>query len=378
MKRSAIAAGSTQRNQDELAQLASLIRRECDTLLARWRAQIKALPSARNLDIPMLNDHVPFLIEELADAFQARRHAQEPLGCPPVHSIQRFEQGFNLIEVITEYKILRECVCDLAEENGLGPRSKALHILNRVFDDAIAVAVQTFVAQQALEIQRRRDEYLAFVVHDLRTPLNAISLAARALETSIPPKNEKTTRMLSILRRNAKRLETLVEKVLKESAHAQAETLALEQREFDLWPLVEELINDLRPVAEAAGTKLINEIPEGMTAFADAAMVKRIFQNLIANAIKHTPGGEAVIGAEAARTEAIECWIRDNGVGIPEDRLDKIFVKGETSEDKRDSTTNGLGLPIVKTLVETHGGRVTVQSQEGEGSEFRFTLPLRR
>ncbi|HEX5056650.1 MAG TPA: HAMP domain-containing sensor histidine kinase [Gammaproteobacteria bacterium] len=377
MKQTAVAAGSNHAIQDELIQLATLIRHECATLLERWRTRIKDLPSARKLDTPTLNDHFPFLIEELADACQARYGSEESLGCPPVHSIQRFEQGFDLMEVITEYKILRECICELAEENGIELHNKAFYILNRVFDDAIAVAVQTFVAQQALEIRRRRDEYLAFVVHDLRTPLNAISLAANALGSLMPQKNENTARMLSILSRNTKRLETLVENVLKESVHAQAEIPLLERREFDLWPMVEELIHDLRPVAEAGGTNVINEIPEGMIVFADASMVKRIFQNLIANAIKHTPGGKAVIGAEDG-AEAVECWVKDNGIGIPGDRLGKIFEKGESSENKRDSITNGLGLPIVKTLVEAHGGKVTVNSREGYGAEFRFTLPLRQ
>jgi signal transduction histidine kinase len=375
------AAGSNESIQDELAQLAALIRRECNTLLERWRVQIKTLPSARKLDTPTLNDHVPFLIEELADAFQERREAEEPLNCPPVHSIQRFEQGFDLMEVITEYKIMRECVCALAEENGFILHNKSFRILNRVFDDAIAVAVQTFVAQRAIDIQRRRDEYLAFVVHDLRTPLTAISLSAKALESSLDERDEKISRMLAILHRNTRRLESLVEKVLKEGAYVENEKLPLQRREFDLWPLLEQLINDLLPVAEAAGTALNNEIPQGMTACADASMVKRVFQNLLANAIKHTPGGEVIIGARAAETgtgqQAIECWVKDNGVGIPADRLGKIFEKGETSEDKRDATTNGLGLPIVKTLVEAHGGKVIVKSKEGEGSEFRLTLPLK-
>ena len=86
-----------------------------------------------------------------------------------------------------------------------------------------------------------------------------------------------------------------------------------------------------------------------------------MFQNLIANAIKYTPRGEVVIGARGPGADgAVECWVSDNGAGIPEDRLEIIFDKLETDPEKEDGT--GLGLAIVKTFVEAHGGKVTVES----------------
>src|SRR6185437_11107761 len=103
-------------------------------------------------------------------------------GSPPVHGIQRYQDGFDIVEVVAEYNILRGCIHDLAENHGLSLQGKALHIMNRVLDEAIGLAVQTFATKQELEVQRRREEYLAFVAHDLRTPLNAISLAAGILE----------------------------------------------------------------------------------------------------------------------------------------------------------------------------------------------------
>jgi two-component system phosphate regulon sensor histidine kinase PhoR len=181
--------------------------------------------------------------------------------------------------------------------------------------------------------------------------------------------------MLKTLHRNAQHLESLVEKVLKESAHIQTEAgVKLERREFDLWPLLEALIHDLHPVAGTASTRLINNIPDELIAYADASLLRRVFQNLIANAIKYTPRGEIVIGARETGTDgAVECWVSDNGAGIPEDRLEIIFDKLETDPEREGGT--GLGLTIVKTFVEAHGGTVTVESKEGVGSTFRFTLP---
>ena len=370
-------------NTQDLERLAALIKRERDDLLSQWRVQVRQLPSAKRLETPALNDHVPALLDELAAALHLMSDQTIPEalleGSPPAHGIHRHQDRFDIVEVVAEYNILRGCICDLAENHGLSLQGRAFHILNRVLDEAIGLAVQTFATQRALEAQRRREEYLAFVAHDLRNPLNAISLAARVLQPMFSGQGDspKTAQMMKTLHRNVQRLQLLVEQILKESDHIQTETgVKLERREFDLWPLVEALIHDLRPVAETASTQLINRISEDLTVYADASLLKRVFQNLIANAIKYTPRGEIVIGAQEAGAEGeVECWVSDNGAGIPEDRLEIIFDKQETDPEKEGGT--GLGLAIVKTFVEAHGGKVTVESKEGIGSTFRFILPSR-
>jgi two-component system, OmpR family, phosphate regulon sensor histidine kinase PhoR len=367
----------------ELDKLATLINQERNALLSRWREQVRRLPSAKHLDTPTLNDHIPLLLDELVTAFRLVSDQTIPEamleGSPPAHGVQRHQDGFDIVEVVSEYNILRGCIHDVAENHGLILHGKPFHILNRVLDEAIGLAVQTFATRQALEVQRRRDEYLAFVAHDLRTPLNAMSLATRVLELTLKGRGDsaETTQMLKTLHRNVQHLESLVEKVLKESAHIQTETgVKLERRAFDLWPLVEALIHDLHPVAGTASTQLINEIPDELIAYADASLLRRVFQNLVANAISYTPRGEIVIGArETGADGAIECWVSDNGAGIPEDRLEIIFGKLETDPEMEGGT--GLGLAIVKTFVEAHGGTVAVKSEEGVGSTFRFTLPGR-
>jgi signal transduction histidine kinase len=143
-----------------------------------------------------------------------------------------------------------------------------------------------------------------------------------------------------------------------------------------LWPLVEALIHDLHPVAGTASTHLINRVPDDLVVYADASLLRRVFQNLIANAIRYTPRGEVVLGArELGAERGIECWVSDNGAGIPEELLDKVFEKGETDPENAGGT--GLGLAIVKTFTEAHGGTVAAESKEGAGSTFRFTLPTR-
>ena len=367
--------------QGALSKLAALIRQHREPLLARWRKEVRELPSARDLDTPTLDDHIPALLEELAAAFDTK--SDETIaeavrgGTPPEHGLQRLEDGFDIVEVVAEYNILRGCVHNLAESNGLSLTGKAFHILNRVLDGSIGQAVEAYAKQRALDLKNRRDEYLAFVAHDLRTPLQAISLAASGVEQTLEAQsgNAESTRMIKALHRNVERLEALVGKVLEENSNVEtAGDLKLERRSFDLWPLVEALIQDTHPIAGTASTRLINMVPDDLVVFADAGLLRRILQNLIGNAIAYTPQGEVRIGAQEHKADGtIECWVSDTGAGIPGDLLDKVFEKGVGDPEKDEST--GLGLAIVKTFVEAHHGTVQVASLEGQGTTIRFTLP---
>ena len=370
---------------DILDELAQLIEHERDALLAVWRAQVRALPAARDLDVPTLNDHIPHLLAELASALRAGSDetiAQALLdGSPPAHGLQRVKDAFDIEEVVAEYNILRGCIHDLADRNGLSMQGRPFHVLNRVLDGAIGSAVRSFATQKALEVQHRREEYLAFVAHDLRTPLSAISLSARVLElllTRDRSETPETTQKFKTLNRNVQHLQDLIGKVLQENTNLETEVgVKLERRRFDLWPLVEALIHDLHPVAGTDSTRLINAIPEDFVVYADASLLRRVFQNLIANAISYTPRGEVVIGASVTgEGGTAECFVRDNGEGIPEDRRRTVFDKHETDPEKQGGL--GLGLAIVKTFVEAHDGVVTVESELGVGSIFRFTLPGQR
>lgn len=364
-------------------QLAALVKQERQSLLARWRQQVRQLPSARHLDVPTLNDHIPSLLDELAAALESNSDQTIPEalseGSAPSHGLQRLQEAFNIEEVVAEYNILRGCIHDLADERGFQLQGRPFHIINRVLDLAIGLALQTYVTQRALEVQRRREEYLAFVAHDLRTPLNAISLAGRVLETTLRRQgaSAETAQMLKSLHRNVQQLEGLVAKILEENANQQTETgIKLERREFDLWPLVEALVHDLHPVAGTASTQLINQVPDDLVVYADASMLRRVFQNLIANAIRYTPRGQVLIGARELGAEgAVECWVSDNGAGIPDELLERVFDKGETDPEYAGGT--GLGLAIVKIFTEAHSGTVTVESKEDVGSTFRFSLPIK-
>ncbi len=362
-----------------LDRLATALLEERDTVLARWREQVRALPSASHLDLPTLNDHMPVWLAELASALLASLKAPgelEEAASPSAHGLQRFTDGFDIEEVVAEYNILRDCVHELGERLEVDLRGNSRSILNRAFDDAIAGAVKAFAQCQAREVRRRRAEHLAFVAHDLRTPLSAITFSAHILEQRLPAAglDPESARLLKTLGRNAKQLDSLVAQVLKENTQMLTELgVKVERRSFELWPLVESLVQDMLPLAAKSATRIVNQVPDDLDVCADAGLLRRVFQNLVANAITYTPGGEVTIGARAANGgEPVECWVTDNGAGISRDRIGKVFEALETDPEREGL---GLGLAIVKTFVEAHDGKVTVESVERQGSTFRFTLP---
>ncbi|MDC8773057.1 sensor histidine kinase [Roseateles albus] len=364
--------------------LANLVRENGDVLLLTWRTQVRSLPSASHLDTPTLNDHIPDLLKELAEALETnpRQTIPEALAeaSPAAHGLQRLKDAFDIEEVVAEYNIMRGCIHDLATEHDITLQGRPFHVINRIFDNAIGQAVQTYAAQQALEVKERREEYLSFVAHDLRTPLFAISLTGRSLEKSLSGQvlGPDSQRVLQSLRRNVQQLQDLIGRVLEENTHLlEVIGVKVERRRFDLWPLVESLLDDLETIAAQSATKLVNRVPVDLVVFADARLLRRAFQNLIGNAIQFSPGGEVIVGAQAAAGHGIvECWVSDNGQGIAAEMIEKVFDKGESGGEAGAGSGLGLGLAIVKTFIEAHDGSITLHSVLGEGSKFYFTLPV--
>ncbi|HEX9449921.1 MAG TPA: sensor histidine kinase, partial [Burkholderiales bacterium] len=320
--------------------MADLLVRERTNLLDRWRGKVRELPSAKQLDTPTLNDHLPRFIEQMAAAVRLGSNdetipqAADGQAGAADHGLQRLKDGFNIVEVVAEYNILRGCVHDLAAENGLLLRGEVFHVFNRVIDAAIGAAVENYSTAQALEIFRRREEYLAFIAHDLRTPLNAIGMVTKLLKLKLHREsiNPEIENLYKTLNRNIQHLSALVTEVLKKNSDQPiGDGVKLQRRVFDLWPLVEGLIHELNPIADTSGTRLINEVPHDLKFYADASLLTRVIQNLIANAVTHTPRGNVVIGARVSGTDgAAQLWVSDNGSGIPADQLPRVFGKYET------------------------------------------------
>jgi len=358
--------------------LGELIEKHQNELLSSWHNEVSLLPGAIQLDAPTIIDHIPQLLTELSQKLISNEEHPAHIASSADHGVQRWKAGFDISEVVAEYGILRSCLERLAEKNSLSLTHHAGRVVNSVFDKAVAEATKAYATYMTVELQKRREEHLSFVVHDLRTPLQAIALSTTMLERSLPEDvmTEQFTKSLLLLRRNIARLDGLIKRVLQDDANLQlTESPNIEPREFDLWPIVESIIQDLHPIVNESETVLINDIPSDLTIVADAQLLGQVFQNLLSNAIKFTPNGRVTIGAQLSESAGVlQCWVQDSGAGIEQERLAKIFEKLETDQQP-EKRGMGLGLAIVKQIVELHGGEIEVESTVGIGSTFKFELP---
>jgi two-component system, OmpR family, phosphate regulon sensor histidine kinase PhoR len=362
-----------------LHKIGALIRDQRHVLLGRWRRQVRTMPAAQGLDTPSLNDHMPYLLDELAEALETQPDAtaEDALlqGSPPAHGRQRLHDGFNVEEVVAEYNVLRACIHDVAEEHGIVIHGNDLRVVNRIIDEAIGLAVQTYATQLSLEIKKHRDQHMVFVANDLRTPLRAISLTVGIIERTLAgdATSEQANKLLKVLRRNIQQLEKSVIDVIKTNGDSPSGVAdKLERRQIDLWPLVESIISGLQPVTSTSSVELVNDVPADTQVFADAGILSRVFENLLAFAVNSAPRGIVRIEAIDNDADGVSCQVQHNSSTLSADELAKLFDNG--GGEPKSSDGIGLDLGIVKQLVEAHSGSITAKSDDA-GTTIEFRLP---
>jgi len=360
---------------EELAEVFGKCQEE---IISEWRVQASRLLAELKLDKPTITDHLPDVIAEITRDLALSRDgtlsAEHTRGSPPAHGVQRFHDGLDAGEVVAEYNLLRVAFNTVAERHGLYVAGETARIINHRIDEAVRLAVMAFAAQQALIRKEQDDEHLAFIAHDLRTPLNAVSLLVEELKYGMDEKAlAEAGELFESLNRNLERVGDLIKRVVETKAQpsGMGSSFRPERRTFDLWPLVQRLILDLRAVAAKNDSKVINEIPRTLTISADAGLISQVFQNLLGNAFKYAARGKVTVSAQDD-AGTIVCVVHDNGAGIPLEMLSRVFDKLTTDPDMEGT---GLGLAIVKQIVEAHGGTVSAESVHGAGAKFTFTIP---
>jgi two-component system phosphate regulon sensor histidine kinase PhoR len=224
-------------------------------------------------------------------------------------------------------------------------------------------------------LERVRQEFLSNVSHELRTPLTAILAFVETLEAGALGDVENSQRFLSIIRRNANRMHTLIDDILELSA-IEAGNVQVTTAETDLNPLVSEVFTSLAASASARKISLENRVDQAAKVRADSRRLEQMLTNLVDNAIKfNREGGRISVSCEDGLRDRI--LVEDTGEGIPAQHLPRIFERFYRVDRarSRDMGGTGLGLAIVKHLARAHGGDVAVESKLGEGSIFAIELP---
>ncbi len=248
---------------------------------------------------------------------------------------------------------------------------------------AYAEAAQRDLAAQnerLRELDRLKDEFIALVSHELRTPLTSIrGYTELLLDGEAGKLTGDQRQFLGVVERNAHRLLHLVGDLLF-LAQVEAGKLVLDLGALDLGNVASESVETARPQAEAKGITLTLATGPVPLIAGDRARIAQLLDNLVSNAIKFTPeGGRVDVRVRALKKQAV-LEVRDSGMGIPageQEFLFQRFFRTSTATEQAIQGT-GLGLAISKAIVEAHSGRITVASEEGEGTTFQVSLPLHR
>ncbi len=226
------------------------------------------------------------------------------------------------------------------------------------------------------QLERTREEFIANVSHELRTPLSHIKGYVETLLDGAKNDPDVSTRFLETIARNADRLELLIEDLLTIS-ELESGRVTLRLQTVELHAAVAKVFDDFKSRAQARKIALTDETA-AHTVHADPGRLEQVLSNLVDNAIKYgRPGGRVVVGARNTDDAKVEVSVKDDGVGLPPEALERVFERFYRVDKarSREQGGTGLGLAIVKHIVQGHGGKVWARSEPGKGATFYFTLP---
>lgn len=221
-----------------------------------------------------------------------------------------------------------------------------------------------------------RKDFVSNVSHELRTPLTSLKALTESLRAGALDEPETARRFLEHIETEVDALTELVAELL-ELARIESQQMPVQLTPSDPCEILQKGVERLRLQAERAGLALSTECEDGLPLIhADPPRLEQVLVNLIHNAVKFTPRGGRIVAGVKRTGGLVEFSVSDSGVGIAIENVDRIFERFYKTDPARNKSGTGLGLAIAKHLVEAHGGHIGVESREGKGSRFFFTIPI--
>ena len=302
---------------------------------------------------------------------------QEKLGRPITEGV-RDDQLISLSKETEGHKG-REIVLNSGNDNTKKIlRTSTAVIENEQGQTVGMVSVLTDVTKQK-ELEELKAKFVSNVSHELRTPIVTIQKALAIVhDESTGPLNDAQRKFIEISERNLQNLSRLINDLL-DMAKLEAGKMRLECKGDRISEVIRMTVENLQPWAKAKGVSLLMEAPEGLPEIEmDGQRIGQVLTNLIGNAIKFTPSSGTIRTSARPTERGLEVSVADTGPGIPAEELPKLFDRFQqaTTRTMTDISGTGLGLSIAKEIVELHGGEIWVESEQGKGTTFRFSLPL--
>ncbi|WP_394851179.1 ATP-binding protein [Pendulispora rubella] len=361
--------------------LAKLLRKERQVLLDRWLDRVLEdpnIPTANKLARPALEDNMPTLLDRLIErtatldldeeSESTDRHVGAVKEIGITHAQHRFEVHYTAEETIRELSLFREVLLELCVEN--------LIVLTLDESKLVHLAIDGMMAANAEQVEEkvfgRSEQAMAIVAHDLRNPVHNVEGYAQLLKAGTPL---DAVAVGEALERSTKQMNRLIEDLLLMSK-LDIGQLSIQAEQVDACELVKEILEQFYHPAKRKRIALTSDLPEREVPVAcDPVRIGQAIGNLVSNALKFTPqGGRVWVELERGATHVI-FRVGDTGAGIPPELRDHIFRPfWQGSKTARHGV--GLGLAIVRGVVDAHGGSVSVREAPGGGAMFCFTLPV--
>jgi len=232
--------------------------------------------------------------------------------------------------------------------------------------------------EELLKANSEKDKFFSIIAHDLRGPFNGFLGLTEIMVEDLPTLTmDGIQEIATSLRSSATNLFRLLENLL-EWAKMQQGLIPFDPKMVELLPIVDECISIMHELAKNKGIELASHIPEEISVFADSNILKTIIRNLVSNALKYTTkGGKVNISAKTMADKGVEISISDTGMGMKKEIVENLFRLDVNTNRKgtEGEPSSGLGLLLCKEFIEEHGGKIWVESEEGKGSVFNFTIP---
>jgi PAS domain S-box-containing protein len=246
--------------------------------------------------------------------------------------------------------------------------------LAEALSDRAATAIDNArLYRAAVQATQLRDQVLGVVAHDLRNPLSAIQLQAKALKRYGPEPERRSRKPAEVIDRAVVRMNRLIQDLL-DVGLMESGQLIIQRARVSARELINAAFDIHRPMASSSSLELHVDVDRDVAVWGDRDRLLQVFDNLIGNAIKFTTSGGAIRLGAASIDHEVVFWVADTGHGIAPENLPRVFDRfWQATRTGRQGA--GLGLPITKGIVEAHGGRIWVESTQGKGSTFSFTIP---
>jgi signal transduction histidine kinase len=307
-------------------------------------------------------------LDRLWERVQQRKEGEQPIFLPVLLVTSRPD-----VKMVTRHlwRSVDELIITPIEKPELRAR---IEIMMRARSLSLALRQRADDAEQAA---RARDEVLAIVSHDLRNPLNLVLTGSSFVLDAAPELQPRVRAQVELVQRAAGQMHRLIGDLLDVS-RVEAGLLRMEQRPEPVEPLVREACQLHEHPAREKRVAICCEFAPGLPRIqVDRGRILQVFDNLLGNALKFTPeGGEVTIRAYPQKS-VVRFAISDTGPGIAAADLPHVFDRFWQARQSRDGGA-GLGLAIARSIVTAHGGEMWVESEEGRGSTFLFTLPEQR